>query len=120
MDTTDETLDPRHPALRRVEQASWDDIKAALYDAQEALTRALAASAKDLELWNREGEQLYGDEFLVETEESEAMSDRMNSAYIARHLKNAALALGMPRPGERPAWSDSPIGLVDGLAEDVG
>lgn len=119
MDTTDETPDPRHPALRRVEDASWDDIKNARYDLEQALTRALEASAKDLDLWDREGDRLF-DEFDVSTEQREAMSDRMNSAYIARHLKNVALALGLPRPGERPAWSNSPLGLVDGLAEDIG
>lgn len=82
-----------------------------------------------LDRWEAEGEERFGDEFELSSEQVASLDDEWRLAYIARLLHTAALAYGV-FPGASPgrasggdvtspiAWDDqrhSPARLVRGL-----
>ncbi|UJA21248.1 hypothetical protein HJD18_14180 [Thermoleophilia bacterium SCSIO 60948] len=90
-------------------------------DLTELLRRLLeATSSGSIELWDTEGEELYGDEFSPSPEEVAEMSAPMRAAYVAKLARSFALCFGMPRPGEAPRDDSSHAGLAARVMEVVG
>ena len=92
---------------------------------EEALDRALDATAEEFPLWEAEGEDRYVDEFSLSAEDLAEMSLEWRLAYVARLVRSLALCYGVSTAefGDEPpmllADRNSPGGLLRALNDLV-
>lgn len=90
-------LDPeqQRAAVALIDAIPWGDMEAHIYAVEEALEKAVAATAPEFPLWEAEGEERYRDEFSVREEEIAAMSNEWRLAYVSRLLRSLAFCYGV-------------------------
>jgi hypothetical protein len=119
------TAEQRARALALIESLPWGDIDGHLVAMEEALRVAMDATAVDFELWEREGELRFVDEFSVTPDELEEMTDEWKLALVARLLRTVAMMYGVTTdyvPGQPNVGQEdwyTPAALLRGLNDIV-
>jgi hypothetical protein len=98
-----------------LEELPWGDVDAHIGGFENALTRALFATAPDFPLWEHWGESRYVDEFSVSTERLAQMSEAWRLAYVGRLLRTMALFYGLATE-----FSGTPLGVRTNDRESLG
>jgi hypothetical protein len=105
------TAEQRARALALIDSLPWGDIEGDLGVWEQALRLAMDATTVEFGLWEREGEDRFGDEFSVTDEQLEEMSDEWRLALVARLLRSAAMAYGVSTdyaPGQPNVGQEAP------------
>jgi hypothetical protein len=119
------TAEERAPALALLESLPWGDIDGHLVAMELVLRVALDLTAVDFELWEREGEVRFGDEFSVTVDELEELPDEWKLALVARLLRTFAMMYGVSTDyvaGETNVGQETantPAALLRGLNDIV-
>ena len=107
----------RREAVELLEGVTWGDMDLRIRSVEEALERALEATANEFPLWEQDGEDRYGDEFSVTPADLESMDPEWRLAYVGRLVRSLALCYGVetgdfgPGPPLLEAAANSPGGL---------
>jgi hypothetical protein len=96
--------------LARIEEIPWGDMEGHIYAVEEALEKAVAATAPEFPLWEAEGEERYRDEFSVSEDEIAVMSDEWRLAYVSRLVRSLASCYGV---GTGDFGNEPPFLLAD-------
>ena len=89
----------RRRIVALVEAVPWGDMDPNIRDLEEALERALDATAPDFPLWEEHAEECgYIDEFSVTPEQLREMSPEWRFAYVARLVRTVAISYGVSAP----------------------
>lgn len=85
----------RSQVTELIESLAWGDMETAIYGLEVALALTIEATGDAIQLWEAEGEELFGDEFELSAEQVAELDDEWRLAYIARLLYTAASAYGV-------------------------
>src|SRR5687768_17083671 len=108
----------RAQALDLIESLAWGDMQTAIFGLEASLALALEATGDAIDRWEAEGEERFGDEFELASEQVAGLDDEWRLAYLARLLHTTAHAYGVTPegpPGRTPEGDlTSPAVWADG------
>lgn len=108
-------------AIELIQSMPWGDIDGAIRIIDEALLRAMQATADDFQRWEVHADDMgYVDEFSLTPDDVARMSNEWKLAYVARLLRSLAGMFGVGTEfGDQVLVAEhdphSPAGLLRGL-----